>query len=362
MTLLTLLDGKRAKTRAFLGAAVLVAVVGAGCGNSGDTNSTSSASPAATGGTPVATTGNLNGAGATFPAPLYQRWFQEFGAKNGTQINYQAIGSGGGIKQITAKSVDFGASDAPLSEDELKAAPGLLHIPTVAGAVALAYNVPGTKPGLKLAPDVLADIYLGTIKQWNDPRIAALNPGVALPDTSIAAFHRADGSGTTNAFTTYLAEVSPTWKAKVGAGKSVRWPNGLGGKGNPGVAALVQQNAGGIGYIELNYAIANKIAYASVKNAKGAFIEPTVKSTTAAAAGATLPADFRKVIVNTPAADGYPITSFTYLLVYPNSKPAVKQFLKWALTDGQKDAPEMTYAPLPTEVQKNALAAVETMK
>jgi phosphate transport system substrate-binding protein len=301
---------------------------------------------------------NLTGAGATFPAPLYQRWFQEFGQQNSVQINYQPIGSGGGIKAITAKSVDFGASDAPMSAQELAAAPGIIHIPTVAGAVCVAYNLPGVQSGLKLTGDVIADIFLSKITRWNDPQITKLNPGVNLPATNIAAFHRSDGSGTTNIFTTYLSEVSSDWKSEVGAGKSVRWTRGLGGKGNPGVAALIKQTEGGVGYIELNYAIKNNIPYATVKNAAGKFIAPTVESTTQAAQGATLPADFRKVITNTSDPEGYPITGFTYLLVYPNSKPELKKFLTWALTDGQKEASALYYAPLPANVQKRALAAV----
>jgi phosphate transport system substrate-binding protein len=289
---------------------------------------------------------------------LYQRWFQVYGQQAGVQINYQPIGSGGGIKAITAKSVDFGASDAPMNAQELAAAPGIVHIPTVAGAVVIAYNLPGVPSGLKLTGDVIADIFLGNIAKWNDPKIAKLNPGINLPGANIAPFHRSDGSGTTNIFTTYLSEVSGAWKSDIGAGKSVRWTKGLGGKGNPGVAALIKQNEGGVGYIELNYAVANQITYASVRNAAGKYITPTVESTTQAAQGATLPADFRKVITNTSDPEGYPITGFTYLLVYPNAKPELKKFLQWALTDGQKEAPGLYYAPLPKNVQQKALAAV----
>jgi len=304
----------------------------------------------------------LNGAGGTFPAPLYQKWFDAYARRTSVQVNYQAIGSGGGIKAITGHTVDFGASDAPMSAAELAAAPGILHIPTVAGAVVVAYNVPGAPEHLKLTGDVIADIFLGKITKWNDPRISKINPGANLPGTSVYPVHRSDGSGTTNAFTTYLAEVSPSWKSDVGAGKSVHWTIGLGGKGNPGVAALVKQTEGGIGYIELNYAIANNIPFASVRNAKGKFIVPSVESTTSAAEGSTLPPDFRKVIVNTSAANGYPITSFTFLLVYPNAKPEVKKFLQWALTDGEKEAAALYYAPLPDNIQKRALAAVGKIK
>lgn len=304
----------------------------------------------------------LTGAGATFPAPLYQKWFQEYAAKTGVQINYQAIGSGGGIKNITAHSVDFGASDAPMNAQELAAAPGIVHIPTVAGAVVVAYNIPGIGPGIHLTPDVIADIFLGKITRWNDPRIAKLSPGTNFPSVAIAPFHRSDGSGTTNIFTTYLSEVSGDWKSSVGAGKSVRWLKGLGGKGNPGVAALIQQTEGGVGYIELAYAVQNKIFYAAVRNAKGKFIYPNVESTTQAVEGVKLPADFRKVAVNTSDPQGYPITGFTFLLVYKDTKPAVKQFLLWALTDGQKDADGLLYAKLPPAVQKRALAAVNALK
>jgi len=301
---------------------------------------------------------SLTGAGATFPAPLYQKWFQEYAQKKGVQINYQPIGSGGGIKNITAKSVDFGASDAPMTDAEMAAAPGIMHIPTVAGAVTVAYNVPGIGPGLALSGPVIADIFLGKITKWNDPAISKLNPGVKFPAIAIAPFHRSDGSGTTNAFTTYLSEVSPGWKAHVGAGKSVRWAKGLGGPGNPGIAALIKHNSGGIGYIELAYAVKNNIYYAKVRNSSGKMIYPTVQTTTAAAAGSILPPDFRKVITNTSAANGYPITSFTFLLIYPNAKPQLKAFLQWALTTGQKDAPGLYYAPLSANVRKRALAAV----
>ena len=305
----------------------------------------------------------LNGAGATFPAPLYQKWFQEYRTQKGVEINYQAIGSGGGIKNITAHAVDFGASDAPMNAAEMAAAPGILHIPTVAGPVCISYNVPGVGPGIRLTGPVIADIFLGRITKWNDPAITRLNPGTKFPGIGIFTAHRSDGSGTTNIFTTYLAEVSGEWSGSVGAGKSVHWPVGLGGKGNQGVAQLIKQNEGGIGYIELNYAVTNDIPYAAVRNAKGKFIYPSVESTTAAASGVSLPADFRKVITNTTAPGGYPITGFTFLLVYRSgTKPAVKSFLEWMLTAGQKDAPGMQYAPLPENVDRRALAAVASIR
>lgn len=305
----------------------------------------------------------INGAGATFPAPLYLKWFQEYHESGGPAVNYQAIGSGGGIKNITAHAVDFGASDAPMNAAEMAAAPGILHIPTVAGAVVVAYNIPGVGPGVQLTPTVIADIFLGKITRWNDPAITRLNPGTKFPGTTIAPVHRSDGSGTTNIFTTFLAETSGEWASSVGAGKSVHWPNGLGGKGNQGVAQYIKTNEGGIGYIELNYAVTNSIPYAAVRNARGKGIYPTVESTTLAVDAVPLPADFRKVAVNTSAANGYPITGFTYLLVYRNgTKPEVKKMLQWMLTTGQKDAGPMFYAPLPPGVRQRALAAVASIR
>lgn len=343
-------------TTCALSAAALLALLSAGCGKqSTDQGATS-------GGTTASAGAGLNGAGATFPEPLYQKWFQEYKDKTGIAINYQAIGSGGGIKNITAKAVDFGASDAPMNDAEMKAAPSILHVPTVAGAVCVAYNVAGVPAHLHLSGDVIAKIFLGQIKTWNDPAIAALNPGAALPATPISTAHRSDGSGTTNIFTTYLSDISPAWKQAAGSGKSVKWPNGLGGKGNSGVAQLLKQNEGSIGYIELAYAITNKIGYADVENAKGNFIAPSVESATAAAQGVTLPPDFRKVITNTSDPNGYPITGFTFLLVYPDSKPELKKFLQWAMTDGQKDAAALYYAPLPPSVQKRAQDEVNALK
>ena len=304
----------------------------------------------------------VNGAGATFPAPLYQKWFQEYHAEGGPTVNYQAIGSGGGIKNITAHAVDFGASDAPMNAAEMAAAPGILHIPTVAGAVVMAYNVPGVGVGIQLTPTVIADIFLGKITRWNDPAITRLNKGTKFPAITIAPEHRSDGSGTTNIFTTYLAETSSEWASSVGAGKAVHWPNGLGGKGNQGVAQLIKTTEGAIGYIELNYAVTNVIPYAAVRNAKGVGVYPTVESTTSAVDAVPLPADFRKVAVNTSSAKGYPITGFTYLLVYrTGTKPEVKKMIQWMLTTGQKDAGPMSYAPLPAGVRQRALAAVSTM-
>jgi phosphate transport system substrate-binding protein len=304
---------------------------------------------------------DLTGAGATFPAPIYQKWFYDYAQKTGVKINYQSIGSGGGVRQISEQTVDFGASDGPMSDAELAAAKGgaILHVPTVLGAVALTYNVPGVATGLKLTGDVIANIYLGKITKWNDKQIAALNPGVKLSNTDILVVHRADGSGTTYIFTDYLSAISPAWKAGPGKGKDVQWPVGLGGKGNEGVSGQVKQTPGAIGYVELAYAKQNKLPYALVRNAAGKFVAPSIEGATAAAAGVarSLPAntDFRISIVNAPGATAYPITSFTWLLVYTHMQDAEKQkkllgFLHWALHDGQKEVASLDYASLPPNV------------
>jgi len=299
----------------------------------------------------------INGAGATFPYPIYSKWFDEYGKANpGTQFNYQSIGSGGGIKQITAKTVDFGATDGPMTIDQLTAAPGrIYHIPTVMGAVVVAYNLEGVSKGLKLSGDVLADIYLGKITQWNDSRIAEQNTGVTLPNTSIVVVHRSDGSGTSYIFTDYLSKVSSAWNGKVGKATSVNWPLGLGGKGNEGVAGMLKQTPGSIGYVELAYAKQNDLPYAFMKNQSGAYIEPTLDSVSKAADGATIPADFRASVVNSPNPESYPISSFTWLLIYkqmddPVKGKAIVDFIKWAVTDGQKFAADLDYAPLPANV------------
>jgi phosphate transport system substrate-binding protein len=308
----------------------------------------------------------INGAGATFPFPLYSKWFSEYNKLfPNLKFNYQSIGSGGGIKQITEKTVDFGASDAPLSDEELAKAPGLLNLPTVLGSVVVAYNLPGVS-GLNLSGSSLAGIFLGTIAKWSDPAIAKDNPGLKLPDTAIAVASRSDGSGTNYVFTDYLAKVSPAFKAKVGVGKSVKWPVGLGGKGNEGVTGVVKSTPGAIGYLELAYAIQNQLPVAAIQNADGAFVKPTIEATSAAAAGVAVPDDFRVSITNAPGKDAYPISSFTYLLVYkdqPNKEkgPAVVDFLKWAVTDGEKFAPALYYAPLPSAVQTKVLAKIATL-
>jgi phosphate transport system substrate-binding protein len=299
----------------------------------------------------------INGAGATFPYPIYSKWFDEYSKVNPeVRFNYQSIGSGGGIKQVTAKTVDFGASDGPMTTEQLAEAPGrLFHIPTVMGADVVAYNLEGVKKGLKLTPDVIADIFLGKITNWSDARIASANPGVNLPNEDILVVHRSDGSGTTYIFVDYLSSVSPAWKSKVGKGTSVNWPVGLGGKGNEGVAGVIKQTAGSIGYIELAYAERNDLPYADIQNKSGNFIEPTLESTSKAAEGVTMPEDFRVSIVNSPNPEAYPIASFTWLLVYkdmdnPVKGKAIVDFIKWAIHDGQKYAKDLLYAPLPADV------------
>jgi phosphate transport system substrate-binding protein len=313
----------------------------------------------------------INGAGATFPYPLYSKWFSEYAKVDpSVKFNYQSIGSGGGIKQITAQTVDFGASDKFLSDAELTAAPGkLLHIPTVMGAVVVTYNIPGIGKGLKLTPEALSGIYLGQITKWNDPKIAHDNKGVNLPDKAIIVVHRSDGSGTTSIFTNYLCSVNQEWNGKVGTGTSVKWPVGLGGKGNEGVAGQVKTTQYTIGYVELAYAFENKLPYASLKNKDGHFIEPSIKSTSAAAAGAAkkMPADYRINLVNQPGKDAYPIVGFTWLLVYEHQKDAANgkklvEFLEWELKKGQKMASALLYAPLPANVAKMVEKTVKTIK
>jgi phosphate transport system substrate-binding protein len=310
----------------------------------------------------------INGAGATFPYPIYSKWFDEYTKVDpSVRFNYQSIGSGGGQKQIMAQTVDFGASDGPMSDDNLSKAPGkLLHIPTVAGAVVITYNVEGS-PALKFDGETIAGIFLGQIKKWNDPKIAATNPGVKLPDKDIVVVHRSDGSGTTFIFTDYLSKISPEWKSKVGTNTSVSWPTGIGGKGNEGVSGQVKQTPGALGYVELIYAIQNKMAYAEIKNAAGEFIKPTIDSVTAALAIANIPDDFRFSMTNAPGKDAYPIAGATWLLVYQQQKDAAKgkklvEFLKWALTKGEAIAKDLDYAPLPESVQQRVLKRVDEIK
>jgi len=310
----------------------------------------------------------INGAGATFPYPIYSKWFDEYAKVDpSVRFNYQSIGSGGGQKQILAQTVDFGASDGPMSDENLAKAPGkILHIPTVAGAVVMTYNLPGS-PSLKFDADTIAGIYLGQIKKWNDPKLTALNPGLKLPDQEIVVVHRSDGSGTTFIFTDYLSKVNAEWKQKVGNNTSVNWPAGIGGKGNEGVSGQVKQTPGAIGYVELIYAIQNKMPYAEVKNAAGQFVKPTIESVTAALATADIPEDFRFSMTNAPGKDAYPICGATWLLVYEQQKNAAKgkklvEFLKWAATKGEGMAKSLDYAPLPDNVQQRVLKRIDEIK
>ena len=311
----------------------------------------------------------LNGAGATFPYPMYSKWFAEYNKLHpDIQINYQSIGSGGGIRQVSTGTVDFGASDGPMTDQQLADARGkLYHIPTVLGAVVPAYNIPGVKGELKFSPDTLANIFLGKITSWNDKAIAKDNPGVNLPGTSIVVVRRSDGSGTTYCFTDYLSKVSPEWQSTVGKGTSVKWPTGIGAKGNEGVAGMIRQMEGAIGYVELIYAEQNKITYGSVKNAAGSFIKASLDSVTAAAASAKMPSEYRVSITNAPGEDAYPISTFTWLLVPAKNADANKQkilidFLNWMVNDGQKMTKQLTYAPLPNEVATKVKATIAQIR
>jgi len=301
----------------------------------------------------------INGAGASFPYPLYSKWFYEYSNANaGVKFNYQSIGSGGGINQITAGTVDFGATDAPMTEEEMGKLSGpILHIPTAIGAVAVIYNLEGIPSGLRLTQDLLAEIFIGKIKRWNDPKIFDLNKNLTLPNADIVIAHRSDGSGTTDIFTNYLSTVNADWRAKVGRGKSVKWPVGIGGKGNEGVAGLVKQTPGAVGYVELAYAKQNNLTTATLRNREGQFVDPTLAATSAAAAGIakTMPADFRVSLVDTPGKEAYPIAGLTWLLVYKEQKneaagKALVQFLKWAIKDGQAMSEPLDYAQLPKPI------------
>jgi phosphate transport system substrate-binding protein len=309
----------------------------------------------------------LNGAGATFPYPMYSKWFSEYHkAHPEVEINYQPIGSGGGIRQVLAGTVDFGGSDATMSDEQLsQAKTKILHIPTVLGAVVPAYNVPGVSGEVKFTAQALAGIFLGKITSWNDPAIAEANPGVNLPNQPIVVIHRSDGSGTSFIFTDYLSKISPEWQSGPNKGASIKWPVGLGGKGNEGVAGMIRQMQGAIGYIELIYAVQNKIPYGIVKNAAGDFVKASLASVTAAAASAPkMPADFRVSITNAPGKDSYPISSFTWLLIPVQSKDAAKgkiiaDFLNWMVNDGQKMTADLTYAPLPDNVAAKVKDAIK---
>jgi len=321
---------------------------------------------------PVAVFGQttLNGAGATFPNPMYSKWFSEYHKLHPeVQINYQPIGSGGGIRQVIAGTVDFGASDMPMTDDQLREAKfKVLNIPTVLGAVVPAYNIPGVTGEVKFTPEALAGIFLGRITKWNDKAIASANPGVNLPNQDILVVHRSDGSGTSFIWTDYLSKVSAEWKNQVGSGTSVKWPIGLGGKGNEGVAGSIRQLQGSIGYVELIYAVQNNISYGSVRNAAGNFVKASLEGVTAAAAAAPkMPADFRVSITNAPGKESYPISSFTWLLIPAQSKDPAKgkilaDFLNWMVTDGQKMTAALTYAPLPENVVEKVKEAIKQVK
>jgi phosphate transport system substrate-binding protein len=313
----------------------------------------------------------IQGAGATFPNPIYQKWISEYNKLHpDVEINYQSLGSGAGIRQITNQTVFFGASDGPMTNDQLQAAPSkIVHIPTVLGADVPVYNLPGVTTELKFSGTVLADIFLGKITKWNDPALTKLNPGVNLPGTDITVVHRSEASGTTYIWVDYLSKVSAEWKAKAGVATQVNWPTGVGGKGNEGVSGVVQQTPGSLGYVELVYAMQNKIAYGSVQNMAGEFTKATVDSVTAAAGAAAgkMPPDFRVSITNAPGKGVYPIASFTWILLYENPKDKklakpMLEFMKWAITDGQKFAGGLGYAPLPAEVVKLEMAALDKIK
>ncbi len=348
---------------------ILISILLASCSSAASTSPTSPANNPTQ--TPISTSkatstqaSNLNGAGATFPGPLYTKWFDEINKLTGVKINYQPIGSGGGIQQITAGTVDFGASDGIMTDDQVKTAEAahgpILHIPMTSGAVAIIYNLTGIASGqIKLTGDVLANIYLKKITKWNDPAITALNPGLNLPNTDIAVVHRSDGSGTTYIFTNYLSKVSADWKTKVGNATSVSWPGDIGGQGNAGVAGQVQQIPGAIGYVELAYAKQNKLPWATLKNAAGNYEEPTLAGTTKASQGVALPDDMKVMITNSTNPDAYPICGFTWILAYVNQTDQAKgatlaKMLWWAIHDGQQYTTPLDYAPLSADAVTKA--------
>jgi phosphate transport system substrate-binding protein len=319
---------------------------------------------------PVVGQTTLNGAGATFPNPMYSKWFSEYHKVHAdVQVNYQPIGSGGGIRQVTAGTVDFGASDMPMTDKQLQDVKArILNIPTVLGAVVPAYNIPGVTGEVKFTPDALAGIFLGKISKWNDKALTSANPGVNFPDQTIIVVHRTDGSGTTFIWTDYLSKVSPEWKSQVGSDTAVKWPIGMGGSHNEGVAGMIRQLPGSIGYVELIYAVQNNIAYGSVRNSAGVFLKASLEGVTAAAASAPkMPPDFRVSITNAPGKDAYPISSFTWLLIPAQSKDPAKgkilaDFLNWMVTDGQKMTSALTYAPLPDNVAAKVKDAIKQVK
>ena len=362
-------------TRTTLLALATAGVVSAATCAGGDDSKGAKDSPSASA-TPTTTRSggiDLTGAGATFPFPLYSKWISDYSAKTGIKINYQAIGSGGGIRQLQEGTVDFGGTDAPMTDEEMSKAKGgaILHFPSVLGAVVITYNVPDLTEPLNLTGDVIADIFLGKITKWNDSRVASLNPGITLPSRDVLVVHRSEGSGTTYIFSDYLTAVSPAWAAGPGKGKELKWPVGLGGRGNDGVSGQVKQTPGTIGYVELAYANQNRLPVARIKNAAGQFVAPTTESITAAAAGAAekLPpnTDYRVSIVNGPGASAYPISSFTWLILYQKQADATKgkklvDFMKWALSDGQGSAAALDYAPLPAALSTQLQERLNTIQ
>jgi phosphate transport system substrate-binding protein len=350
-----------------LAALALIATLNVACGGGRPATNSTGAPGSGAAGDRV----QLNGAGATFPYPIYSKWFSEYNKLHpNIQINYQSLGSGAGIRQLTERTVFFGASDQSMTDEQLKKAPGtILHFPTVLGAVVPVYNVEGVSAALKFTGPMLADIFLGKIKRWNDPALTKLNPGTKLPSSEITVVHRSDGSGTTFIWVDYLSKISAEWKQKVGANASVNWPAGVGGKGNEGVTGLVKQTPGSIGYVELIYALQNKIPYGSVQNQGGEFVTPEVGSVTAAAAGAlaNMPDDFRVSITNAPGQGAFPISSFTWILLYEQPQdaklaPVMVDFMKWALSDGQKMAADLGYAPLPAGLIQKELEQLNRIK
>jgi phosphate transport system substrate-binding protein len=352
--------------RRVIWAAAVAFLVACGGGDQQSGQAAAADGPAASGGV------DLTGAGATFPQPIYSKWFFDYAAQTGVKINYQSIGSGGGIRQLTEGTVDFGASDAPMTDEEIAAAKGkVLHFPTVIGAVAVTYNLPGNPQGLKFTSDALAGVFLGDITKWNDRRIAALNPGVSLPASDILVVHRSDGSGTTFIFTDYMSSVSSAWRNGPGKGKDVQWPVGLGGKGNEGVTGQVKQTPGAIGYVELAYANQNQLPVAELRNQAGNFVKPSLGGATAAAAGIAqslaADTDFRISIVNAPGPDAYPISSFTWLLVYQSMDKAdvakkLVGFITWALHEGEGEVAALDYAPLPTNMVNLEMKQLQSLR
>jgi phosphate transport system substrate-binding protein len=363
----------RSKNLLAFGCCAALALGAAACG-SNDSNPNSGGSSSSSSGSSAKAGGTINGAGATFPQPVYQEWAARFKEETGTTVNYQGIGSGGGIAQFSAGTVDFGATDAAMKDDEIATAKKKgdpVHVPTVLGAVTVSYNVAGVSQGLKLDGKTIADIYLGKVTKWNDSEIAGQNSGVKLPSDSITVCHRSDESGTTKNFAQFLADYSPAWKSGPGVDKSVKWPTGTGAKGNDGVAGCVKQTKGSVGYVEQAYALQNKFTTAAVKNSSGKYVEPSLQATSAAAAGVTPPADLRFSTINAKSPAAYPISAVTFLLVWQdmcksglpaNKAKLVKDWLGYGLGGGQQVAPQLQYAPLPDTIKSKAQAKVDGLQ